>query len=166
MELDQTDRAILRHLQEDGRMSHAALAEAVGLTPTPLRQRVDKLERAGVILGYRATVDPAGVDRATVAFVHVTLAGQSYDHHFAFIDRVQDMPEVLEAHHIAGEEDFLLKVAVRDVRAYEWFLLERLSKLELVDRVKTTFVLSSAKSDAPLAVDEGSAEPQQGADGT
>ena len=152
--LDTTDRAILRHLQEDGRMSLAALADRVGLTTTPLRQRVDKLRSSGVIRGYHAAIEPAAVERATMAFILVTLRDHSRASHQRFVEGTTAMSEVLEVHHIAGEEDFLLKVVVRDVAALESLLLERLTPIEAISRVKTTFVLSTAKTGAPIPIDE------------
>lgn len=143
--IDDIDRQILALLQQNGRMTNAALSEAVGLTATPLQQRVKKLEQRGVITGYAALVDRSAVGRATLAFVHVKLAQHRIDTHRQFLALVDDLPEVLECHHIAGEHDFLLKVAVRDIPEYERFLLHRLSNEMAIDRVKTTFVLSSHK---------------------
>jgi DNA-binding Lrp family transcriptional regulator len=148
--LDDTDLEILAVLQRDARTSLAALAEAVGLTPTPLRARLERLEARGVIRGYHADVDAAQVGRAVTAFVHVTLKDHTLEPHRRFVKAVADMPEVLAAHHIAGEEDFLLEVAVESVAAFERFLLERLTTIAGIGRVKTTFVLSSAKRRAPV----------------
>lgn len=143
--LDAIDRQILALLQDNGRMTNAALAEAVGLTPTPMLQRIRKLEQAGVITGYRAVVDPAKVGRPVLAFVHVTLKSHGLAVHQRFLQLVEGLPEVLECHHIAGEEDFLVKIAVHDIAEVESFLLRRLSAAEVIGRVKTTFVLSSSK---------------------
>jgi len=133
-------------------MTNAALAEAVGLTPTPMLQRMKKLEQSGVIRRYTAVVDLALIGRPTLAFVHVTLKSHGLANHQKFLDVVRDLPEVLECHHIAGEEDFLLKVAVRDIAELERFLLHRISTSGVIGRVKTTFVLSSSKSSAPVPV--------------
>ena len=150
--LDEIDRKILALLQETGRMTNAALADAVGLTPTPMLQRIKKLEQSGVIRGYTAIVDPAKVGRPMLAFVHVTLKGHSLANHQKFLAMVSDLPDVLECHHIAGDEDFLLKVSVRDIPELEKFLLQGLSTSSAIDRVKTTFVLSSAKAYGPVPV--------------
>jgi Lrp/AsnC family leucine-responsive transcriptional regulator len=153
--LDGMDRQILRLLQENGRITIAALSDAVGLTPTPLRQRIEKLEQAGVIRGYAARLDPSRLGRATLAFVHVTLREHALPIHQAFIDTIVKLPEVIEVHHIAGEEDFLLKVMVRDIASFEGFLLGRLTAgTPGIGRVKTTFVLSTAKTDAPVPIDD------------
>lgn len=157
--VDATDREILRLLQENGRLTIAALSDAIGLTPTPLRQRIEKLEQAGVIRGYAARIDPAKVGRATLAFVHVTLKEHSFEVHQAFLDHIVTLPEVIEVHHLAGEEDFLLKVLVRDIAAFEGFLLGRLTAgTPGIGRVKTTFVLSSAKPGAPVPLDDETLE--------
>ena len=131
-------------------MTNAALAEAVGLTPTPMLQRMKKLEQSGVITRYMAVVDPTKVGRPILAFVHVTLKSHGLVVHQRFLDRVVDLPEVVECHHIAGEEDFLVKVAVRDIAELESFLLQRLSTSDVIGRVKTTLVLSTKKSNAPI----------------
>lgn len=153
LHLDAIDRRILRELQRDGRMSFSTLAERVGLTTTPLRQRVEKLREAEVIVGYHARVRAAAVGRATMAFILVTLRDHSRASHNRFIEGASQMEEVLEIHHIAGEEDFLLKVAVCDVAAMEALLLEKLTPIEAIARVKTTFVLSTAKAGAPIPID-------------
>jgi len=153
MELDSIDRKILRLLQENARISHTALAEAVGLSPNPLAQRLRKLESRGVILGYTARVNPEAVGRGTMAFVGVKQADHRTESHHRFLEAVAALPEVVEVHHVAGEEDFLLKVAVRDMRAYEQFLLEGLARVPGLDRVRTTFVLSTARAGTGLPID-------------
>ena len=152
MELDEIDRRILRLLQENARISHTALAEAVGLSPNPLAQRLRKLESRGVIEGYTARINPEAVGRGTMAFVGVKQVDHQAESHRRFLAAVEALPEVLEVHHVAGEEDFLLKVAVRDMRAYEHFLLERLSRIPGLDRVRTTFVLSTPRAGAALPI--------------
>jgi len=148
--LDEVDRAILTKLQDDGRMTNAALAEACGLTPTPMLQRIKKLEAAGVIRRFMAVVDPAKVGRPIVAFVHVTLKNHTLSNHQRFITLAEGLPEVLECHHLAGEEDFLLKVAMRDIQELESIILHPITGSGLVGRIKTTLVFSSAKTMAPV----------------
>jgi Lrp/AsnC family transcriptional regulator, leucine-responsive regulatory protein len=153
-EIDEIDRKILRLLQENGRMTNAALAEAVGLTATPMLQRIRKLEQRGVITGYTALVDPKTVGRGTIAYVLVKQAEHRLGSHKRFVQAVAGVPEVIECHHVAGEDDFMLKVVVRDIGEYERFLLDRLARIANIDRVKTIFVLSTAKAGAPLPIDE------------
>jgi Lrp/AsnC family leucine-responsive transcriptional regulator len=150
--LDAIDRKILRLLQENGRMTNAALADAVGLTATPMLQRIKKLEQSGVIARYAAIVDRFAVGRRTLAYVEVKLGEHKLSTHNRFVEAVCAFPEVLECHHVAGEEDFLLKVVVRDIEEYESFLLHKLTRIPGIDRVKTTFVLSTRKGETPVPV--------------
>ena|SRR5688572_13246762 len=154
--LDATDKQILRLLQADGRMTNAALAEALGLTPTPTLQRVRKLEEAGILQRYVAIVDRARVGRSTLVWVNVTLQEHQLATHTAFVDAVVAFDEVMEVHHVAGEEDFVLKVLVSDIAEYEDFLLHKLTQVPGIDRVKSTFVLSTRKSETaiPIALEE------------
>ncbi|MBL8148558.1 MAG: Lrp/AsnC family transcriptional regulator [Blastocatellia bacterium] len=152
-ELDDIDRKILLLLQKNGRMTNAALAEAVGLTPTPMLQRIKKLEQKGVIKGYTAIVDATALGRKVMAFVDVTLAKHDIAIHERFVEEVCKFEEVLECHHIAGEQDFLLKVVVRDIAEYESFLLKRITAIGGISRIKTTLVLSSPKMETVIGVD-------------
>lgn len=145
MVLDDIDRKVVRLLQENGRLTNAALAEAVGLTPTPMLARVRRLEEAGVIQRYMAIVDAPSVGMGVTSFVHVSLQSHGLAIHTKFLKLVDELPEVVECHHIAGDEDFLLKVVVHDIAALEHFLLHRLSTSGVVGRVKTTLVLSSRR---------------------
>jgi Lrp/AsnC family leucine-responsive transcriptional regulator len=151
--LDDVDREVVRLLQGNGRMTNTALAEAVGLTPTPMLARIKKLEQRGVITKYVAIADAAALGRSTMAFVSVKLTAHKLATHEAFLAAVTQLTEVLECHHIAGEDDFLLKVVLRDIREYERFLLHRLSRIAGIDRVRTTFVLSTAKSETAIPIE-------------
>lgn len=153
-DLDAIDRRILELLQVDGRMTVAALAEEVGLTATPMLQRIRKLEQAGVIARYAAIVDAAKVGRPVLAFIHVTLRNHGMAPHQKLVAIARELGQVLECHHIAGEEDFLLKVCVRDIAELERLLLHELSASGIVGRVKTTLVLSSAKLAGAIPVGE------------
>ena len=150
--LDDIDRQILRLLQADGRMTNAALADAVGLTATPMLARIKKLEQAGVIQRYAAIVDRQAVGCGTLAIVEVKLSEHRLATHNRFIEVVAEFPEVLELHHVAGEEDFVLKVVVPDIEQYEHFLLHRLNRVQGIDRVKTTFVLSTKKAETAIPI--------------
>ncbi|MEC7522375.1 MAG: Lrp/AsnC family transcriptional regulator [Myxococcota bacterium] len=158
--LDDTDRQILAILQRDARTSLAALAEAVGLTATPLRARLDRLEADGAIRGYHADVDPTLVGRPVRAFVHVTMKDQGLDHHERFVREVAELPSVVSVHHIAGEEDFILEVLFEDMGSVRTFLLEKLGSISSIGRVKTSFVLDSPKHRAPVPL-TGDLEPER-----
>lgn len=134
-------------------MTNAALAKALGLTPTPTLQRVRRLEQAGIIQRYTAIVDPGQVGRSTMVWVQVTLQAHSLDRHVAFIEAVSAFPEVLELHHVAGQEDFVLKVLVEDIAAYERWLLHKLTRVPGIDRATSTFVLSTHKAQTAIPLD-------------
>lgn len=152
-EIDEMDREILRLLQQNGRMTNAALAEAVGLTPTPMLQRIKKLEQRGIIRGYRAVIDPLAMGRGLLAYLSVQMTEHKLITHQGFVNAILNFPEVLECHHISGEEDFLLKVLVKDILEYEHFLLHRLTGIPGIARVKTTFVMSSPKMETAIPIE-------------
>lgn len=153
--LDSVDKKILETLQREGRITNVELAQRIGLTPAPTLLRVNKLEQAGFIRGYVAILDREAIGLPVTAFVSVILKEHGKEIARKFIETVSDFVEVMEVHHIAGEEDYLLKVVASSPSAYERFLLDNLTALETVQRVKTTFVLSSPKTSTvvPLEVD-------------
>ena len=151
--LDALDRTILRLLQDDGAITNAELAARIGLTPTPTLERVRKLEREGFIRKYVALADQAKLGKPVTAFVSVIMKSHGQQTSDAFRKAVARLPEVLECHHIAGEEDFLLKVVAGSPTDYERFVLERLTKIAGIEKVKTTFVLSSPKIETKIPVD-------------
>lgn len=150
--LDDIDRQVLDLLQADGRMTNVDLAHAIGLTPGPTLERVRKLELAGYLKGYVALADPAKLGYGTMAFVSVVLASHNAETSAKFRDACGKIPEVLECHHIAGDEDFLLKVVAADPADYERLVLETLTDIPGVQKMKTTFVLSSSKLSTRIPV--------------
>ena len=121
-QIDQIDRKILNRLQKDGRIANNDLAADVGLSPSPCLRRVKALEESGVIRTYVALVDPALVDLPVNVFVSVTLEKQIEERLDAFEDAIRQRPEVLECYLMTGEADYLLRVVVPDLAAYEQFL--------------------------------------------
>ena len=150
---DEIDKKILNLLQENGRITNAELAGKVGLSPPPMLERVKKLEKNGVITKYVALLNPKKVDKSTIVFVSVTLAR----HRLKSIDQVKDefsnFPEVLECYSITGEEDYLLKVMVRDVEEYENFMLDKLAKIPAISRIKSFVVLSTLKYETKTLIE-------------
>jgi Lrp/AsnC family leucine-responsive transcriptional regulator len=151
------DRQILEILQRQGRIPNVQLAAEVGLSPPAVFERVRKLEERGVIERYVALVDHRKVGLGTVAFVAVSLNLHQKDSIENFHGFVSECGTVLECYHIAGTEDYLLKIYSRDIDDYEHFLLNTLTKIEGIDRVKTMFVLSTLKRETALPF-EGSGE--------
>jgi Lrp/AsnC family leucine-responsive transcriptional regulator len=148
--LHQTDKRILEVLQAQGRIPNVQLAAEVGLSPSAVLERVRKLEERGVIERYVTLLDHRKVGLGTVAFVGVTLHHHQPDAIEKFHRFVRESDRVLECYHLAGAEDYLLKVYTRDIDDYERFLLERLTKARGVDRVTTMFVLSTLKRETAM----------------
>ncbi len=154
--LDAIDIQILDILQQEGRITNADLASRVGLTPAPMLARVHKLEERGFIRRYVALLDPVGVGLSVTAFMSVILHQHGQETSRAFLEALEEIPEVVECHHIAGNEDYLLKVVASSPLDYERLVLEKITAIPYVQRVKTTFVLSTPKSvtQIPIRVPE------------
>ena len=143
--LDRFDHAILRELAADGRLSVTALAQRIGLSKSPTQARLKRLEKDGIITGYRAHLDPIRMGLAHVAFVEVRLSDTREAALQAFNRAIQALPEVEECHMIAGNFDYLLKVRTADIHAYRAFMGERLSALPHVTSTSTYVAMEAVK---------------------
>ena len=152
-DLDEVDVHLLSLLQKDGRITNADLAKAVNLSPPSVLQRVRALEKGGLIRGYHAHLEAERLGLRITAMVGITLALHQDMAIERFRRAVQDIPEILECHHISGDFDFLLKVVVRDMRAYESFVREKLSRIKGVGQIRTSFVLGTAKFTTEIPLD-------------
>ena len=152
--MDAIDSKALTVLQRDGRVTWASLGTALGLTPPAAADRVRRLEEDGVITGYSALVDPARVGVTLTAFVSVSLT--THARRAAFLGVVARTPEILECHHVAGDEDFLLKVRCRDTADLEALLTKKLKASAAVARTRTVIVLSSEKESYAVPVPDPS----------
>ncbi len=142
MDIDKIDRQILYELQQDAQISNLELAERVNLSPTPCARRVKQLHQAGVITGHHAQLNPEVLGLSLMAIVSVTMDRHTADRFEKFERAAAELPEVIECYVVTGQDsDFLIKVLVRDMRHYEEFLLRRLTKLEGVSGVHSSFVL-------------------------
>ena len=150
--MDAIDRAILRHLQEHGRLSNLDLADRVGLSPSPCLRRVRNLEASGVITGYHAVVDPVAVGRGFQVIVHVTMGVQDRKTLRAFEAQVAELDEVTECRRMFGDPDYLLQVAVADLPAFERLYMERLVGLPGVARTNSQFTMKVVKAGRGLPV--------------
>ena len=128
-QLDKIDRNILRLLQQNARMPHTELARKVGLSTTPCKERVRRLERDGVIQRYQAVLNPAALDRGLVVFVQIRLNRTSQDIFEEFTASAVDLPEIQECYLVSGNFDYLLKARVADMNAYRTLLGETLLTL-------------------------------------
>ena len=150
--LDRTDVQLLAELQRSGRQTHAELAERVHLSPSACLRRVQRLEREGVIAGYRAEVDPERLGLGLQAFVRVQLKSHDAARIDVFAQQVNAWPEVVTCHALTGDMDYLLHVLVRDLEHFSRFLLDKLLTQAEVDDVNSSFVLRTVKRAQGLAV--------------
>ena len=140
-ELDAIDRRILAVLQENARVSNVELAEASGISASPCWRRVRELERTGVISRYVTLVDPAAVGMTLSVFIQVSLEKQVESALEDFEREILDRPEVMECYLMTGDADYLLRVVVADLPAYEEFLMQRLTKVSGIASIKSSFSL-------------------------
>ena len=143
--LDDIDRRILAALQRDGRMSMADLAAEVGLSPSPCARRVGMMEEAGIIARYVAVVDQKAVGLPVSVFVSIKLSSQREEALTAFARAIGGWPEVLECYLMTGPRDYLLRVVAEDLGAYERFLKQKLTRLDGIASIESSFALEQVK---------------------
>ena len=139
--IDSIDRSILAELQHDGRMTNHELSEKVGLSPSPCLRRLRALEADGVIFRYVALVDPITVGLPVTAFIRVRLDQQDDRHLALFEAAVAEFPEVMECYLMTGDADYQLRILVDSLGAFEDFLRQKLTRIEGVGQVTTSFAL-------------------------
>ena len=142
MKIDKVDKLILRELQANARISNLELAEKVNLSPTPCARRVKHLEESGIITDHITLLDSEKLGLNLAAMISVTMEKHTADLFEKFERDAADLPEVIDCYLVTGQDsDFLIKALIRDMRHYEEFLLRRLTKLDGVSGVHTSFVL-------------------------
>ena len=142
MKLDRYDQQILEILQTDGRINNQDLADRIGLSPSPCLRRVRALEESGLVVGYRALLDAKKLGLALMAIVHISMDCHTPERFANFEASVSVLPEVLECLLITGQDaDYQIKVAVRDMDHYQALLLNKLTRIEGVTGVHSSFVL-------------------------
>jgi len=145
MELDATERQILRLLQTDGRMSNVTLAEQIGLSESPCFRRVKRLEEAGLIRGYSAIVDQRLLGLSVTAFVLVTMEKQPDAATEAFIAEVEAEAHIVECYATSGSHDYLMKVVARSIDHFSELCMQRILKFPGVMHVESSFSLKEIK---------------------
>jgi len=149
-DLDAIDRRIVAELQTDARLSNVQLAEKVGLSPSPCLRRVKRLEQAGYIEGYRATLRRDRIGLGFSVFVGVQIDGHANERALSFEKAVNAMPEVISCHLVSGEADYFLEVVVPDLEHYQQFLVGKLLNLPIVREVRSNIAIQTLKAGAPL----------------
>lgn len=152
MRLDPIDYRILDLLQRDARTTQVQIASAVKLSQPSVADRIKKLDESGAVLGYVARLDPRKVGNDIRAFVGVRVAHPR--HHDAFTRRIQQIPEVLECHRVAGLDSYMLKVIARDTEALDELISETLRRLPGVTRTTTTVVLATLKETTAVPIQQ------------
>ena len=152
MDLDFKDKHLLEEIQANSRITNTELAKRIGLSPSSTLERVKKLEVSGIIEKYITLLNPRKAGYSCFTFVEIKLARHGETPVENFISSIALIPEVLECHHITGEADFLLRVATKDIPAYEELILHQLSALANVQSMKTSVVLSTFKNETKLTV--------------
>lgn len=144
-QFDSIDLAILRTLQDKAKLTTKELAAAVHLTPTPVFERLKRLERQGIIKKYVAVLDAQKLNRAFVVFCSVKLSRMNHDIALDFTRRIREIPEVTECYNISGDFDYLLKINVQDMAQYQQILLDKLGTIESLGSLKSSFVMDEVK---------------------
>lgn len=153
IKLDKIDRKILINLQQDGRMTNVDLAKKAGISAPPCLRRVRALEEAGYILGYHAVLDAPAMGYGVTIFAHVKLVSQAENDLRLFENLVKSWPMVREAHMLAGETDFLLKIVAKDWDDYQRFLTEKLTSAPNVTSVKSSLAVHTTKNEAGIPIE-------------
>ncbi len=147
-ELDAIDISIINELQRDSRLSVRELASRVHRSPTPVFERLRRLESEGIITGYTVRLDADKVGRGFTVFCNVRLKHINTDIHIAFAEAVREMAEVAECYNVSGAFDYMLKVQVPDMKSYRRFVTEKLGLLSMLDSVQSVFVMEEIKQEA------------------
>lgn len=150
--LDEIDKKILMLLQENSRITNKELSEQLGLSTTPIFERVKKLEKSGMITKYVALLDRKLAGKDLLALIAISLKQHSRPLINSFIDQINALPEVLEFFHTTGKSDFIIKVAIADMEEYQDFILNKLSAIDEVANLETSFVMSEIKSSTALVL--------------
>lgn len=144
--IDQIDRAILNALQIDGRLSMIELSEKVGLSPTPCSRRVKKLEDGGAITGYHAQIDEAKIGFGFSVFVSIQLERQLEDAMRSFEKAIAEYPEVVNCWLMTGNRDYLMRIAIPDLKGFELFLTSKLTKVSGIASIESSIPVRQVKS--------------------
>lgn len=153
--LDAIDLAILSSLQSNARLQNAELAKKVGMAPSAVLERVKKLEQKGIIKSYMTRIDPAALNLKLLAFIFIKSNKRPGDTSIA--KQISKIPEVLELHHIAGEDCFLVKIRTQDAQSLLQLMREKFGKIPNITSTKTTIVLDTSKEDNYLPVSKPTA---------
>lgn len=143
---DQIDLKIVHLLSKNGKLGNKEIANEIGLSVSPTFERVKRLERTGVIKGYRAIISKKAIGKGLQVFCNVSLKSHNLDVIEAFEEKVVHLEEVAKCYHIAGNYDYCLLIEVSDIEAYQHFLKQKLATIPNIANVQSSFVMSSIKN--------------------
>jgi Lrp/AsnC family leucine-responsive transcriptional regulator len=147
MELDKIDLNILKILQNNGRITNLQLSQQIGLSPAPTLERVRKLENSGYIKSYHALVDEEKLGLGIKTFIQVSLDFHKNNTIQIFLEEIQAINEITECHHVTGQCDFMLKAYVKDIKAYEQLIMQKISRISVVKTFQTMMIMSTNKKE-------------------
>ncbi|MGK0387255.1 MAG: Lrp/AsnC family leucine-responsive transcriptional regulator [Patiriisocius sp.] len=152
MKLDNTDMSLLRYLQEDSKQTNKELSSKLNLSVTAVYERIKKLERNGVIKKYVALLEKQHLDFGFMVFCHVKLSQHTETNIANFEAEVSQLDAVLECFHVSGEFDYLLKVVVKDMDAFRYFMINKLTSLKHIGSTQSSFTISEVKNTTSFTV--------------
>ncbi|PKH51248.1 AsnC family transcriptional regulator [Tenacibaculum sp. Bg11-29] len=151
-QLDIIDLQLINELQTDGKQSIKQLSQKVNLSITPTHERIKKIEANGIIKKYVAIVDPELIDRSLIVYCQITLLKHQDAAFKEFEKYINSLDEIMDVSYIAGGYDFLLKVIVKDIKEYEYFILHKMSQLKIISNIQSSFVIRQLKNETKITV--------------
>ncbi len=152
MKIDRTDKKILEILQKNAKITNAKLSKQIGLSPAPTLERVRKLESRGIISGYHAKLNMSKIGLSVSTFVMVSLKGHNKKNLQSFLDKIKDVENIVECHHITGSGDFILRIVAEDIESYQELMLDKVSEIEVTDSLQSMVILSTFKDNKVIPV--------------
>lgn len=152
--LDKTDRKILDILQRQAKITNAQLSKDINLSPAPTLERVKKLENLGFIESYHAKLNARKLGLGVTTFLSIKLSRHNQKSTKNFIEKINEIPEIIECHYVTGSNDYLLKVVAEDIEAYQYLILNKISEIEHIDNMQTMVVLSTLKDSKVIPIVE------------
>lgn len=150
--MDQKDLLILDLLQHNSQLTHKEIADKTGLTITPVHERIKRLERQGIIKQYVAILDPEELNLSLVAFTNISLKEHSRKNIKQFEQEISRIDSVIECYHIAGQFDYLLKIVIKDMKAYQSVVIDQLASMENISNVNSSFVMTEVQRSTRIPI--------------
>ncbi|MFV8224523.1 Lrp/AsnC family transcriptional regulator [Christiangramia aquimixticola] len=152
MQLDELDKRILRHLQQDSKKTNKEISNDLRLSVTAVYERIRKMERAGIISKYVALVNPESVEKGFMVLCQIKLIQHKKAFLTKFEKEITGLPEVIECLHVSGDYDYILKVLVKDMDAYREFMVTKLTNLDHIGSTKSIFTINKVKQSTMISL--------------